>query len=139
MAGTVYLYFPSPGSSGQPLPCQANGQPCTAQICPNAAVQLTCNIPSDKLNITTSWMTSSPSCTLVLSQVALARCYTQFPAQCAPFTAANTQLNANLSCNTSTLSFMMSPNLNGTVITCATTTVPGIIGSATLYALGKSA
>ncbi|KAL5494244.1 hypothetical protein EMCRGX_G015535 [Ephydatia muelleri] len=38
----------------------------------------------------------------------------------------------NLPCNTSTLSFMMSPNLNGTLITCATATVAGIIGSITL-------
>ncbi|KAL5494240.1 hypothetical protein EMCRGX_G015531, partial [Ephydatia muelleri] len=114
------------------LPCVSNGQPCSDQLCPNTAVQLTCNIPNNKLGSTTQWMTSSPNCTLELEQRAVFSCSGQ-SSSCPPFTAVNAEVTGpNLPCNTSTLSFMMSPNLNGTLITCTTATVAGIIGSITL-------
>ncbi|KAL5494248.1 hypothetical protein EMCRGX_G015539 [Ephydatia muelleri] len=119
-------------STGQSLPCASNGQPCSDQLCPNTAVQLTCNIPNNKLGSTTQWMTSSPNCTLLLDQRVTYDC-SGGSSSCPPFTAVNAEVTGpNLPCNTSTLSFMMSPNLNGTLITCATATVADIIGSITL-------
>ena len=134
------MHFMFTESSGQSLPCASNGQPCSDQLCPNTAVQLTCNIPSNTgLMGTTRWMTSSPNCTLDLDQSGVAVCSGQPSSSpsCPPFTAVNAVTGLNLPCSTSTLTFLMSPNLNGTLITCATTTVAGIIGSITLNSVGK--
>ena len=136
------FYLPSTVSSGQPLPCQADGQPCAQQICPNTAVKLMCNVPGGMLGTITRWMTSSPSCILNLDQSASVSCGTQTPAVCAStFTATNSNPIAGY-CNASTLSFVMSSGLNGTMVTCTSTgqsgVVIGTIGSTTMYAVGKA-
>ena len=135
--------------SSQTLPCQlTGGTNCPTKICPNTAVNYTCNVGSYAGN--TLWgVPSVGGCagtSLILAQGPPApgqSCLNTFSsATCGPYTATNTPpLINNLFCLASTLSVVVTPAMDGLVVSCSSyntvtyATTP--IGNATISVLGK--
>ena len=141
---------PLPASS-QTLPCQlTGGTSCPTMICPNTAVNYTCSVGS--FVAYTQWdVPSVGGCSM--SPLLLAQgpprsglsCLNSSSsnAVCGPFTVANLPiLTSNIYCLNSTLSVVITPAMNGLVVSCSSylpispfTTTP--IGSVTISVLGK--
>ena len=110
------------------------GQSCSVPLCTNTVVQYMCNIyvPGQF----TRW--TVPCGSLLLPQAAGSTCGSQ-SRQCGLFEASNVPPIGDLPCMTSTLSVNIRPELNGSSIRCdsSNTTVQYIIGSTTIFVLGK--
>ena len=143
----MYYVIILPASS-QTLPCQlAGGTSCPTMICPNTAVNYTCNVGSYAGN--TVWNVPSVgvcSGTLTLAQAPPApglSCLTSSSSgTCGPFTVTNTPpLTSSVNCLTSTLSVVVTSAMNGLVVSCSSysilsfTTTP--VGNATISVVGK--
>ena len=114
--------------SSQTLPCQlTGGTSCPTMICPNTAVNYTCNVGSYAGN--TNWNVPSvgvcSGTTLSLVQAPLAQgqsCLSGLSSSgtCGPFTVTNTPpLTSNVYCLTSTLSVVVTSAMNGLVVSCS--------------------
>ena len=135
--------------SSQALPCQLTGETsCPTKICPNTAVNYTCNVSSYAGN--TVWgVPSVGGCvgtTLILAQGPPApgqSCLNTFSSgTCGPFIATNTPpLTNNLYCFNSTLSVVVTPAMDGLVVSCSSynllTFVSTSIWTETISVLGK--
>ena len=143
------LPLPLPASS-QTLPCQLNGgTSCPTMICPNTAVSYTCSVGSYVGN--TLWSVPSVGAcnasSLLVSQgfpgTGLSCLTTLSSAVCGPFTATNTPpLKSNTYCLNSTLSVVVTPAMNGLVVSCSSYSVSPpqtatSIGSASISVVGK--
>eukprot|EP00731_Ephydatia_muelleri_P009852 Em0005g438a len=132
-------------ASSLTLPCQlTGGTSCPTMICPNTAVNYTCNVGSFAGN--TVWNAPSvgvcSGTTLTLTQAPLAQGQSCLSGQsssgtCGPFTVTNTPpLTSNVYCLTSTLSVVVTSAMNGLVVSCSSysqasaTTTP--VGNATI-------
>ena len=115
---------------------------CLAEICPNTLVKYICTIGIYAGK--TEWDVPSVTCNqtrLTLPQgppEPHISCLSS-DAACGPFTASNIHpLINNLYCLSSTLSVVITPELNGKMVSCSSysfTTIP--IGNATISVLGK--
>ena len=137
-------------ASSLTLPCQlTGGTSCPTMICPNTAVNYTCNVGS--FTGSTVWNVLSVGvCSgspLSLVQAPLAQGQSCLSGQsssgtCGPFTVTNTPPLTNIFCLTSTLSVVVTSAMNGLVVSCSTysqasaTTIP--VGNATILVVGKS-
>ena len=134
-----------------PRPCQlTGGTSCPTMICPNTAVNYTCNVGSFAGN--TLWNVPSVSVcsgtTLTLTQAPMAQVQSCLSGQsssgtCGPFAVTNTPpLTSNGYCLTSTLSMLVTSAMNGLVVSCSSyspisfTTTP--VGNATISVVAKS-
>ena len=150
LCGTYEMYVIILPASSQTLPCQLTGGSCPTMICPNTAVNYTCNVGSFAGN--TNWKVPSvgvcSGSTLILAQgppVSGLSCLTRksSDATCGPFTVTNTPpLTNNTYCLTSTLSVVVTSAMNGLVVSCSSysttspfTTTP--VGNATISVVGK--
>ena len=117
------------------------------KICPDTAVNYTCNVSSYAGN--TVWgMPSVGGCagtTVTLAQAPQGpgfSCLTTFSiGTCGPFKATNTPPLTGNNCFTSTLSVVVTPAMDGLVVSCSSynmvTFVTTAIGNATISILGK--
>ena len=137
-------------ASSQTLPCQlTGGTSCPTMICPNTAVNYTCNVGSYAGN--TVWNVPSvgecSGSTLTLAQgppaQGLSCLNSSSSGTCGPFTVTNTPpLTSNVYCLTSTLSVVVTSAMNGLVVSCSSyspisfITTP--VGNATISVVGKS-
>ena len=148
--GTYEMYVIILPASSLTLPCQlTGGTSCPTMICPNTAVNYTCNVSSFAGN--TQWNVPSvgecSGSTLLLAQGPPAQglsCLTSSSSRtCGPFTVTNTPpLTSNVYCLTSTLSVVVISAMNGLVVSCSSysttspfTTTP--VGNATISVVGK--
>ena len=136
-------------ASSLTLPCQlTGGTSCPTMICPNTAVNYTCNVGSFVGN--TVWNVPSVGvCSgspLILAQgppgLGLSCLTSSSSDTCGPFAVTNTPpLTNNAYCLTSTLSVVVTSTMNGLVVSCSSystisyTTTP--IGNATISVVGK--
>ena len=145
----VFTLPPLPASS-QTLPCQlTGGTSCPTMICPNTAVNYTCNVGSFAGN--TQWgVPSVGGCSvspLLLAQgppgSGLSCLTSSSSAVCGPFTVTNTPpLIFNTYCLTSTLSVVVTPAMNGLVVSCSSYQISSpftttSIGNASISVVGK--
>ena len=148
--GTYEMYVIILPASSLTLPCQlTGGTSCPTMICPNTAVNYTCNVGSSVGNYTNWKVPSVGVCsgtTLSLAQGQLAEglsCLTRKSSiTCGPFTVTNTPpLTSNVYCLTSTLSVVVTSAMNGLVVSCSSfsqasnTSTP--VGNATISVVGK--
>eukprot|EP00731_Ephydatia_muelleri_P033158 Em0025g114a len=136
-------------ASSQTLPCHlTGGTSCPTMICPNTAVNYTCNVGSYAGN--TVWSVPSVVCsgtTLILAQAppaqGLSCLNSSSSSTCGPFTVTNTPpLTSNVYCLTSTLSVVVTSAMNGLVVSCSnySTTLPFTttpVGNAAISVVGK--
>ena len=136
-------------ASSQTLPCQlTGGTSCPTMICPNTAVNYTCNVGSFVGN--TVWNVSSVGvCSgspLILAQgppgLGLSCLTSSSSDTCGPFAVTNTPpLTSNTYCLTSTLSVVVTSAMNGLVVSCSSySTISYIttpIGNAAISVVGK--
>ena len=148
--GAYEMYVIILPASSQTLPCQlTGGTSCPTMICPNTAVNYTCNVGSYAGN--TLWNVPSVSVcsgsTLTLAQgppgPGLSCLTSSSSGTCGPFTVTNTPpLSSNVYCLTSTLSVVVTSAMNGLVVSCSSysptsfTTAP--VGNATISVVCKS-
>lgn len=126
--------------TGQFLPCnQSTGLSCPNMLCPNSSVIYTCEITNPRG--ITQWTFPTGTCTnsgdmIALNQDTLLNCVKQV-AVCGPFAATN-NVPTNGACTTSTLSVLVTNQLNGTMITCSNAggAYRDIIGYATITLAG---
>eukprot|EP00731_Ephydatia_muelleri_P033053 Em0025g9a len=114
-------------TSSLTLPCQLTGGiSCPTMICPNTAVNYTCNVGSFAGN--TLWNVPSvgvcSGSTLTLAQgppgPGLSCLISYSSGTCGPFTVTNTPpLTSNVYCLTSTLSVVVTSAMNGLVVSCS--------------------
>eukprot|EP00731_Ephydatia_muelleri_P009757 Em0005g343a len=114
-------------ASSLTLPCQlTGGTSCPTMICPNTAVNYTCNVGSFAGN--TLWNVPSvgvcSGTTLLLAQgppgSGLSCLTSSSSGSCGPFTMTNTPpLTSNVYCLTSTLSVVVTSAMNGLVVSCS--------------------
>ena len=137
-------------ASSLTLPCQlTGGTSCPTMICPNTAVNYTCNVGSFAGN--TLWNVPSvgvcSGTTLTLAQgppgSGLSCLTSSSSGTCGPFTVTNTPpLTSNVYCLTSTLSVVVTSAMNSLVVACSNyspisfITTP--VGNATISVVGKS-
>ena len=137
-------------ASSLTLPCQlTGGTSCPTMICPNTAVNYTCNVG----NFAGSTLWNVPSVgvcsgfTLSLAQgppqLGLSCLTSSSSGTCGPFTVINTPpVTSNVYCLTSTLSVVVTSAMNGLVVSCSSyspisfTITP--VGNATISVVGKS-
>ena len=147
--GTYEMYVIILPASSQTLPCQiTGGTSCPTMICPNTAVNYTCNVGS--FVYSTNWKVPSvgecSGTTLPLAQgppgPGLSCLTHQSSRTCGPFTVTNTPLLTNNTyCLTSTLSVVVTSAMNGLVVSCfsypqaSNTSNP--VGNATISVVGK--
>eukprot|EP00731_Ephydatia_muelleri_P009726 Em0005g312a len=132
-------------ASSLTLSCQlTGGTSCPTMICPNTAVNYTCNVGS--YAGVTLWNVSSvgvcSGSTLTLTQAPLAQGQSCLSGQsssgtCGPFTVTNTPpLTSNVYCLTSTLSVVVTSAMNGLVVSCSNYSLSSFIttpvGNATI-------
>ena len=135
-------------ASSPTLPCQlTGGTSCPTMICPNTAVNYTCNVGSYAGS--TVWNVSiamgCPVTALTLAQgppgLGLSCLTSSSSGTCGPFTVTNTPPLTNTFCLTSTLSVVVTSAMNGLVVSCSSyspisfTTTP--VGNATISVVGK--
>ena len=138
-------------ASSLTLPCQlTGGTSCPTMICPNTAVNYSCNVGSfagsTVWNVSSVGMCSGSPLTLVQAPLAQGQsCLSgqSLSSTCGPFTVTNTPpLTSNGYCLTSTLSVVVTSAMNGLVVSCSSytqasgTTAP--VGNATISVVGKS-
>ena len=147
--GTYEMYVIILPASSLTLPCQlTGGTSCPTMICPNTAVNYTCNVGSyagsTVWNVPSVGMCSGTTLTLVQAPLAQGQsCLSgQFSsATCGPFTVTNTPPLTGTFCLTSTLSVVVTSAMNGLVVSCSSysqasaTTTP--VGNATVSVVGK--
>ena len=137
--------------SSQTLPCLLTGETiCPTKICPNTPVNYTCTV-SDAVGNTLWWNVPSVGGCAANTYITLAQaprapgqsCLTDFSSgTCGPFTATNTPpLTNNLYCLTSALSVVVTPAMDGLVVSCSsynTETERNItFGNAIISVIGK--
>ena len=122
------FFFPPLPASSQTLPCQlTGGTSCPTIICPNTAVSYTCSVGSyagsTQWNVTSVGACSATQLTLVqgpLGPSVTCLNSSSSNAVCGPFTVTNTPiLTSNTYCLTSTLSVVVTPAMNGLVVSCS--------------------
>ena len=147
--GTYEMYVIILPASSLTLPCQlTGGTSCPTMICPNTAVNYTCNVGSFTGN--TVWNVPSVGVclgsTLLLAQgppgPGLSCLTSSLSGTCGPFTVTNTPpLTSNVYCLTSTLSVVVTSAMNGLVVSCSSysptsfNTTP--VGNAAISVVGK--
>ena len=125
---TYEMYVFNLPASSLTLPCQlTGGTSCPTMICPNTAVNYTCNVGSFAGN--TLWNVPSvgvcSGTTLSLAQgppgPGLSCLTSSSSGTCGPFTVTNTPpLTSNVYCLTSTFSVVVTSAMNGLVVSCST-------------------
>ena len=125
--GTYEMYVIILPASSLTLPCQlTGGTSCPTMICPNTAVNYTCNVGS--FAGSTVWNVPSvgvcSGSTLTLAQgppgPGLSCLTSSSSGTCGPFTVTNTPpLTSNVYCLTSTLSVVVTSAMNGLVVSCS--------------------
>ena len=149
--GAYEMYVIILPASSLTLPCQlTGGTSCPTMICPNTAVNYTCNVGSyagsTLWNVPSVGVCSGSTLTLVQTPVAQGQsCLSgqSSSGTCGPFTVTNTPpLTSNVYCLTSILSVVVTSAMNGLVVSCSSyspisfTTTP--VGNATISVVGKS-
>ena len=124
---TYEMYVFKLPASSQTLPCQlTGGTSCLTMICPNTAVNYTCNV--DSFAGVTLWNVSSvgvcSGSTLTLAQgppgPGLSCLTSSSSGTCGAFIVTNTPpLTSNFYCLTSTLSVVVTSAMNGLVVSCS--------------------
>ena len=118
------------------------GQNCFEPLCPYTSVQYACNISVPL--VFTRWTVPTQSCggtsktLLLLSQTAQSNCGNQ-SIQCGLFKASNVPPIGDTPCTSSILHVSITPELNGSSITCNSSDVGAqyYIGSAEILVLCK--
>ena len=146
--GTSEMYVIILPASSQTLPCQlTGGTNCPTMICPNTAVNYTCNVGSfagyTVWNVPSVGVCSGSTLSLAQGPPGPGlSCLTSSSSDtCGPFTVTNTPLTSNVYCLTSTLSVVVTSAMNVLVISCSSyspsSATPITVGNAAISVVGE--